>query len=279
MRRHESLRTTFHTLDGQPVQKIHPQLLLALPLTDLRKSPGESPETTAARLTLQESRRPFDPIKGPLIRAQLLQLADVEYRLLITQHHIITDAWSLNLILKELAALYTAYAQEKPSPLPELTLQYRDFAHWQRGWLQGPVLDRQMTYWRQKLSRLEPLDLPADHPRPSMQSYRGAKMSVTLPRPLANALRTLCGREGITLYILALAVFKVLLFRYTGQESPTVGSPNANRGRVETEPLMGFFTNTLVLQTSVAGNPTFRELLRRVKETANRGVRQSGCAV
>ncbi|HVT80555.1 MAG TPA: condensation domain-containing protein, partial [Phycisphaerae bacterium] len=268
IQRHEALRTTFVTVDGQPAQRIHPQLAIDLPLTDLSQLPAEAGAAEAARMTLQEARKPFDLERGPLIRAQLLRLTAEEWRLLMTQHHIITDAGSLNLMLRELAAIYSALATGKPSPLAAPALQYVDFAQWQRNWLQGEALEKQMAYWRGKLQGLETIDLPLDHARPAMQRYLGIKRFVTLPPEIATSLRAMCQREGVTLYILTMAVFKVLLQRYTGLSSIVVGSPSANRERIETESIMGFFTNTLVMQTDVSGDPTFRELLKRVKETA-----------
>ena len=187
---------------------------------------------------------------------------------MLNMHHIVSDGWSIGVLIQELGALYTAFASEKPSPLPALSIQYADFAKWQREWLQGEVLETQLAYWRQQLNGISMLNLPADRPRPAIQSYRGKRQFLQLPKQLSEALETLSQREGVTLFMTMLAAFKTLLYHYAQQEDIVVGSPIANRNRSEIEALIGFFVNSLVLRTDLSGNPTFRELLNRVKEVA-----------
>lgn len=259
IRRHEVLRTSFAIQDGVPVQVVAPEYTIALPLTDFSSSTLES-------VFAEEGHHSFDLSKLPLIRFRLLKLADNEHALLLTMHHIISDGWSLGVITHELASLYQAFAADEESPLPDLTVQYADFAHWQREWLTGEVLDNQITYWKKQLGQIANLELPADRQRPQVQSFRGARRYFTLPADLAQSLGSFSRREGVTLYMLMLAAFKVLLNRYSNQDDIVVGTDIANRNRSEIEPLIGFFANQLVLRTSLAGNPTFRELLGRVRE-------------
>jgi amino acid adenylation domain-containing protein len=268
VRRHEALRTTFSVMDGQPVQVITPQLSLSLPVIDLRALPETERETEVRRLATAEAQQPFDLTQGPLLRATLLRLGEHEQVLLLTLHHIVADGWSIGILLRELVALYAAFCLGQPSPLPELPLQYADFAVWQRQWLQAERLEPLLAYWTRQLQELSLLELPTDRPRPAVQSYRGACQSLRLPYTLSNALNALSRREGVTLFMTLLAAFQTLLHRYTGQDDLVVGSPIAGRTRAETEGLIGFFVNTLVLRTDLSGNPTFRELLGRVRETA-----------
>ena len=268
VRRHEALRTTFRMLDGQPVQAIAPKLTLPLPVVDLQLSVIER-EAAVERLTTKELQQSFDLAQGPLLRVQLLQLDSSEHILLLTLHHIVADGWSIGVLLRELGTLYTAFATGQPSPLTELPIQYADFAHWQRQWLQGEVLATQLAYWQQQLDGCAPsLALPTDRPRPTRPTFRGARQSLMLPQELAKAIAALSEREGVTLFMTLLAAFQTLLYRYTGQEDISIGSPIANRNRSEIEGLIGFFVNSLVLRTDLSGNPTFRELLRRVREVA-----------
>ena len=219
------------------------------------------------RLVVQEARRPFDLARGPLIRASVLQLADDEQVGLLTMHHIVSDGWSAGILIREMAALYQAYSSGRLSPLPELPIQYADFAYWQRGWLQGDVLQTQLDYWKQQLDGSPPLlELPADHPRPAVQTFRGGRQSLPLPKDLGIALSALSRDEAATLFMTLLAAFKVLLHCYTSRDDLVVGTPVANRNRLETEGLIGFFVNALVLRTDLSGNPTFREVVRRVRE-------------
>ena len=267
--RHEILRTTFTMIEGQPLQVISPESHFSLPLSDLSQLPPAQRDTEAQRLARDEALRPFDLSTGPLVRAHLLRLSPEEHILLLSMHHIVSDGWSMGVLIGEMAALYEAYAAGAESPLKELNIQYGDFAVWQREWLQGEVLDQQLAYWRKQLAGVPPvLELPTDHPRPAVKTFNGAAMSLNLPRSLSEELKALSRREGVTLFMSLLAAFQVLLQRYSGQEDIAVGTPVAHRTRAETEELIGFFVNTLVLRTELSGNPTFRELVQRVKETA-----------
>jgi amino acid adenylation domain-containing protein len=269
VQRHEALRTIFSVVEGQPVQIIAPTLTLPLPVIDLRNLPEAERDAEAQRLAIEEARRPFDLGRGSLLRATLLRLEDEEHVLLLTMHHIVSDGWSMGVFFQELSALYKALSTGKPASLPELPIQYVDFAVWQRGWLQGETLETQLLYWREHLAGAPPLlTLPTDHPRPPLPTYQGAYRSLELPQALSKSLKTLSHQEGGTLFMTLLAAFKVLLYRYTGQEDVLVGTPIANRTRTELEGLIGFFVNTLVLRTDLSGNPTFRELLGRVHEVA-----------
>jgi amino acid adenylation domain-containing protein len=289
VRRQEALRTTFTTRDGLPVQVIapaaappHPQPLSPirmgergrgegappLAVTDLRSLPAAQREEEARRQAVEEFRTPFDLERGPLLRVRLLQLADEEHWLLLSMHHIISDWWSRGVLLAELAALYTARTTGRPAPLPELPVQYADFAAWQRQWLRGEVLDRQLDYWKKQLAGAATLDLPTDRPRPPVQTFNGARRPFALPADLIEKLQAVSRGEKATLFMTLLAGFQTLLHRYTGQDDICVGSPIANRTRAETENLVGFFVNSLVLRADLGGNPTFRELLGRVREAA-----------
>jgi amino acid adenylation domain-containing protein len=271
VRRHESLRTRFDAVDGQPVQLIAPELRLALPVTDLRAQPDA--EAQVRRLAAEEAATPFDLSRGPLFRVRLLQLPPAspgeadEHVLLFSMHHIISDEWSFGVLVRELAALYEAFQQGRPSPLAELPIQYPDFAHWQRRRLQGETLDVLLDYWRGQLGDGIPtLELPFDHPRPAAPTYRGALHPFTLPAEASAALKALSRQEGVTMFMTLLAALQTLLHRSTGQEDIVVGTDVANRNRVETEGLIGFFINHLVLRTKLGGNPGFRQLLRRVRD-------------
>jgi amino acid adenylation domain-containing protein/non-ribosomal peptide synthase protein (TIGR01720 family) len=264
--RHEVLRTSFASVDGRPVQIIHPEVALRLPVEDLRALPDR--DAIARRVTAEEAARPFDLAAAPLLRARLLVLADDAHVLLVAVHHIACDAWSSGVILRELTALYEAFAAGHASPLAELPIQYADYAAWQRGWFAGAVEARQLSYWRGQLEGAPPaLDLPTDRPRPVVLSHRGAERAFALPAALAAALRDLSRREGTTLFMTLLAGFQLLLHRHAGQDDVLVGSPIANRSHPETEPLIGFFINTLVLRASFPAGLTFRALLRQVRET------------
>lgn len=266
VRRHEALRTTFKTVEGQPVQVIAPALKLTLPLLDWRSHDLSVRETEVLRLAKAEAQHPFDLTQGPLLRMTLVQLEDAEYVLLLTMHHIISDAWSMSILVQELTALYDAFIAGQPSPLPDLPIQYADFAAWQRQWLQGSVLETQLSYWRTQLSGdLPVLQLPTDRPRPRVQTFRGGRREFALTTDLATALNALSQQSGVTLFMTLLAAFKTLLYRYTFQEDILVGSPIANRNHREIEGLIGFFVNTLVLRTNLSGNPSFRELLGRLR--------------
>jgi amino acid adenylation domain-containing protein len=264
VQRHEILRTTFTTVEGQPVQVIAPSLHLTIPVIDLSKL--AFPEQEVEKLISQETLCSFDLERGPLVRVRLLQLSQTQYVMLFTLHHIIADGWSMGLLVDELATLYPAFCAGELSPLPKLPIQYADFAVWQQNWLQGEVWEKQLNYWKEQLNNISILSLPTDKPRPAIPSFRGATQSFILPKDLTEALKSLSRRAGVTLFMTLLAAFKVLLHRYTGQDDICIGSPIANRNRAEIEKLIGFFVNSLVLRTDLSGNPTFLELLSRVKE-------------
>jgi amino acid adenylation domain-containing protein len=269
VRRHEGLRTHFIAIDGEPVQVIEAAAPLRLAVLDLSGMEEAAREAEMQRLVAAESLRPFDLMKGPLLRLSLLRLGAEEHVALVTMHHIVSDGWSIGVLVREVAALYGAYVLGQESPLEELAIQYADFAHWQRGWLQGEVLAAQLEYWRAELADAPTvIDLPIDKPRPPVQTYHGAHQPFQLSTELSAQLRELSRRHGATLFMTLLAAFDVLLCRYAGQDQVLVGTPIANRNRSETEALIGFFVNTLVLRGDVRGNPSFRELLRRVRETA-----------
>jgi amino acid adenylation domain-containing protein len=267
VRRHEVLRTTFANVDGEPVQVIHPPAPVRLEVEDLSGVEGQAREAEAMRLAAAEARLPFDLSTGPLLRARLLRLDEEEHVCLLTLHHIVSDGWSMGVLVREVAALYEAYSRGEGSPLAELAIQYADFAVWQREWLRGEVLERQLNYWRGQLAGAPPvLELPTDKPRPAVQTYEGMSEPLTLSPELLKQLKVMSQREGVTLFMTLLAAFQVLLSRYSGSERVVVGTPIANRNRGETEPLIGFFVNTLALHTDLSGNPSVRELLRRVRE-------------
>ncbi|HEY0738041.1 MAG TPA: condensation domain-containing protein, partial [Herpetosiphonaceae bacterium] len=270
--RHESLRTTFPLVDGQPIQQIAPYVAMTLPIIDLRSLPADARETQARQLMWTEAQQPFNLSAGPLLRALLVQLGETDWIMLLTIHHIISDGWSMGVLVRDLIAWYTTCVRPDPTdgadaPLPDLPIQYADFAVQQRAWLTGAVLDAQLTYWQQRLGgELPLLELPTDRPRPATQSFQGAAYQFLLPKSLSQALTTLSQREGVTLFMMLLAAWQTLLARYTAQEDILVGSPIANRTRQEIEGLIGFFVNTLVLRTDLSGQPTFREVLQRVRE-------------
>ncbi|MBN3892531.1 MAG: amino acid adenylation domain-containing protein [Nostoc sp. JL31] len=268
VQRHEALRTTIVVQKGQPVQVINPTLTIPLPIIDLRQLPQAEREIQARRLTTQEAQRPFNLSTDSLLQVKLLWLDETQYILLLTMHHIVSDGWSIGVLIQEIAVLYTAFASNQPSPLPKLTIQYADFAYWQRQWLQGEVLKKQLSYWQKQLDGISMLNLPTDRPRLAVQTYQGARQPLQLSKSLSKALLALGQQEGVTLFITLLAAFQALLYRYTQQEDIAIGSPIANRNRSEIEGLIGFFVNSLVLRTDLSGNPTFRELLSRVKEVA-----------
>ena len=268
VRRHEPLRTTFRAGSDSSVQIIAPTAQLRLPVMDLSALPTAQREAEALRLMTEEALRPFDLEHGPLLRVALLKLEAREHILLLTLHHIISDGWSMSVLVREVAALHEAFSQGRPSPLPELPVQYADYALWQRQWLQGEQLERQLSFWRAQLSGASPaLELPTDRPRPSEQTFHGGALTVAIPLALTESLKALCQREGVTPFMLLLAAFQVVLQRYSGQDDFCVGSTIAGRDQSELEGLIGFFANTLALRARLGGNPSFRELLGRVRET------------
>jgi thioesterase domain-containing protein/acyl carrier protein len=266
LNRHEALRTTFQIRNEQPVQIIASELHLVLPVIDLSATAPEQREAKALALIKEIVQQPFDLTTGPLICFHLLRLQAQEHILLINMHHIISDGWSLDIMIHEHASLYNSFCADRPSSLPPLPFHYADYAVWQRRWLQGEVLQKQLHYWQQQLAHApQQVTLPLDRPRPPVQSYRGANAGKTLPTRDFQILKKLCGTEGVTLFMLLLAAFQTVLYRVTGQEDIVVGSPIANRTRSEVEHIVGFFVNTLVLRTNLAGNPTFRALLKQVR--------------
>ena len=288
VRRHETLRTRFVMVEQQPVQAIPaescanaPSLTIPLPLIDLRNFDSPERDTQVQQIVTQEAQHPFNLTTGPLLRVKLLQLDEAEYLLLLNLHHIVADGWSIGVLIKELGVLYKALAGDKrclttsysvSALLPELPIQYADFAQWQREWLQGEAangtspLQSQLVYWQKQLNGISVLNLPTDRLRPAVPSYRGAKQFLELPHSLTQALEALSSQEGVTLFMTMLAAFQTLLYRYTQQEDIVVGSPIANRNRSELEGLIGFFVNSLVLRTDFSAKATFRELLNRVRE-------------
>jgi len=271
MERHEGLRTTFTEVNGQPIQQIHPPQPFPLTCIDLRPHPLSDRETIALELAKQETQRPFDLSCDRLLRVTLFQLADQDHLLVLTLHHIISDAWSMGVLLRDITTYYQHFTHPPISlppypPISPLPIQYADFALWQRQWLQGDRLQAHLNYWRQHLgSDLPVLALPTDRPRPQTPNFQGATQSFRLSARLTQAVRSLSRQEGTTLFMTLLATFQTLLYRYTQQEDLIVGTDVANRNRQETEGLMGFFVNLLVLRTDLSGNPTFRSLLQRVR--------------
>ncbi len=268
VRRHEVLRTTFEARGGVPFQVIVQAGDFPLPIDDLSAVPEADRDGEVLRRLADEARRPFDLSKGPMLRARLLKLADRENVALVTMHHIASDGWSIGVLIREVAALYDAFRRGEPSPLPDSPLQYADFAAWQRDWLRGDVLRKQLDYWTGRLSGVPALEVPTDRPRPAILSQRGGIRASALSKELMDGVRSLSRSEGATPFMTLLAAFQVLLHRYSGQDDFAVGSPIAGRNRSETENLIGFFVNTLVLRANVTGEPSFRELLARVRREA-----------
>jgi amino acid adenylation domain-containing protein len=266
VRRHESLRTRFGSVEGRPVQIISSEQEMNLKLVDLSSFSSAEREQKALRLASEEANRPFNLAEGPLLRVTLLKIEEQEHIAVLVMHHIVSDGWSMGVLVNEIAALYEAFSTGSPSPLPELKIQYADFACWQREWLQGETLANQLSYWKKQLSDITPFELPTDRPRPSMKSYKGASQTITLSKELSEALKKLSRQEGATLFMTLLAAFQVLLYRYTGQTDISTGSVIANRNRAEIENLIGFFVNTLVMRADLSGDPDFKELLGQVKE-------------
>ncbi|MGL5796126.1 MAG: amino acid adenylation domain-containing protein, partial [Waterburya sp.] len=272
LRRHEIFRTTFPAVEGKLVQVIHPPQPVKLLVIDLQSVPKSEQEAKVQRLTEIAVQKPFNISQLPLIRWTLLKLSDQEYVLVHVEHHMVHDGWSFNLFLRELLTLYQAFIERKPSPLAEPSLQFADFAHWQRQWVFTEEAQAQLDYWQQKLSGSPPLlELPCDRPRPVEQTYQGGMLRMELPLDVCEALRNMGRQEGVTLFMSMLAVFVTMLYRYTGQEDLCVGSGVANRRWRETEGLIGMIVNNIVLRTNVSGNPTFREVLAQVRQVTLEG--------
>ncbi|RKG98938.1 amino acid adenylation domain-containing protein, partial [Corallococcus sp. CA053C] len=268
IRRHESFRTTFEDGPQGPVQLVHADLAASLPLVDLQALPAGMRESEALRIANDEARRPFDLTHGPLLRTTLVRIDTDHHLLVVVMHHIVSDGGSSEVLLRELAALYDAFRQGQPSPLAPLSVQYADYALWQRSWLQGEVLDAQLGWWRQQLDGApHALALPTDRPRPALQTFRGALLTRVLPRPLSDSLRAFHRAEGVTPFVTLLAATQALLHRYSGQDDFTVGSPVSGRTHTAMEGLIGFFVNTLVLRSRFGPRTTFRELLAQARES------------
>ncbi|PHJ65684.1 non-ribosomal peptide synthetase [Nostoc linckia z18] len=267
LKRHEIWRTTFKLINGEPVQEITPNLIWDLPIINLQHLSNHNWESQVKEFVAKEAAKPFNLAKELLVKATLLHLNEQEHVLLITMHHIITDGWSCGVFLRELSTLYAAFSTNQPSPLPELPIQYADFAIWQRDRIQGEFLATKLKYWKQQLSgELPVLQLPTDRPRPSVTTFAGAKQYFTFSTTLTNALKQLSKQEDATLFMTLLAAFNILLNRYTDQEDILIGSPIANRNRTELEGMLGLFVNTLVLRNNLSGNPRFSEFLHRVRQ-------------
>ncbi|MBN4004268.1 non-ribosomal peptide synthetase [Nostoc sp. LPT] len=267
--RHEALRTNFIIVEGQPTQIVQTETNWTVSVVDLKHLPTTEQEIATQQLGQQQAIQPFDLANEALVRAKLVVLSETEHRLFVCMHHIVSDAWSIGVFVQELAALYNAYSQGQLSPLAPLPIQYADFAIWQRHWLQGEVLQTQLSYWQKQLASAPALlSLPTDRPRKAVQTFNGAYQEFVLSQKLTSGLTQLSQQQGVTLFMTLLAAFDTLLLRYTGTEDILVGTPIANRNRSEIERLIGFFVNTLVLRTDVSGDPSFSELLVRVREMA-----------
>ena len=269
IRRHEVLRTTFAELDGQAVQVVEPEMQLRIDLDDVRALTTLAAGLEVERLVRADARRPFNLETGPLVRVRIVRTGEEEYLVVLVVHHIVADGWSMGVMVREVAALYEAYAQGKESPLAELPIQYADFAHWQREWLQGDVLASQLDYWRKELAGAPAvLELPGDRPRPPVQTFHGARLHFSFSASLTEHLKEFSRAEGVTVFMSLLAGFNIVLSRYSGQTDILVGTTIANRNRAETEDLIGFFVNMVVMRTDLSGNPTVPELLRQVRDRA-----------
>jgi len=268
LRRHEVLRTCFPVIDGKPVQEINKAKELSIDIIDLSSKPEDERALEANNIRREENLKPFDLARGPLIRAKLLRLNDKEYLLLVTMHHIVVDGLSIEVMLRELALLYKAFRAREISPLKDLKIQYADYAAWQRDRLQGEAIEEQIGYWKKQLEDMPILDLTTDYVRGAANIHQGARERFTLSETATRGLKKLGQKEGATLFMTLLAAFQVLLARYSEQDDIGVGTDVANRNRPETKNLIGFFVNQLVLRTNLSGNPSFRELLRRVCKMA-----------
>ncbi len=268
VRRHEVLRTHFIAIQGQPYQVIAPALAIPIATVDLSDAPPDQQEVMYQNMIQQEVRQGFHLMQGPLVRVKLIKLHKARYLLLISMHHIISDGWSIGIFFRELEDLYESLSLHRPARLPALPIQYADYAVWQRSYLKEEVLQKQLTYWKKQLEGIDELALPTDLPRPPVQSYQGAFEQLLYPQGLYTAVKELSVKEGVTPFMTLLACFTLLLHRYTNQTDIIVGTPVAGRNRAELENLIGFFINTLVLRTDLGGNPTFVELLSRVRQAS-----------
>src|SRR6266508_4149848 len=268
-RRHEALRTTFDLVDGRPVQSVGPARPIPLAFVDLTRVGADQREEGYRRLAAAEAERPFDLQRGPLIRGTLVRVDAAEHVVLLTLHHIVTDGWSASILERELRAIYEAFSAGRPSPLPDLPVQYADFAVWQRRHLSGPRLESQRAWWKDTLAGAPAvLNLPADRARPTVHSFRGASLPFRIPASVMAGLKRRCQQSQATLFMGALAVFAALLHRYTGQDDIVIGTPVAGRAHPSLEHVVGLFVNTVVVRIDLAGDPLFVELLARVREAA-----------
>ncbi|MDF5730971.1 MAG: condensation domain-containing protein, partial [Rhizonema sp. PD38] len=267
--RHEVLRTNFVAVDGQPMQVIASGVTITPKVIDLQHLELKERDSACRQLRIEEVAQPFDLETDPLVRAILFQLEPTEHILLLVMHHMVSDWWSMGVLVNELAAVYQAKCNNQPIALPELPVQYADFAHWQQQWLQQEVLTKQLTYWKEQLAGAPTLlELPTDRPRPAIQTYYGAIEKLSFSKELTEAIATLSQKQGVTMFMMLLAAFQTLLFRYTNQTDICVGTPIANRNHGDTERLVGLFANTLVLRTNLSGNPSFSDLLSQVRKMA-----------
>ena len=266
VRRHEVLRTRFEEEEGEPVQVIGESNEVEMAVVELRELGEEEREEAARERAREEAEKPFDLRSGPMLRTVLMRMGEEEHVLVVTMHHVVSDGWSVGVLIREMTALYEAYSRGEESPLAELEMQYADYAIWQREWLRGEVLEEQMRYWREELKGLEPLEMPTDRARPAVPSHRGGVIPFIIPAEMTRELKRLSQREGVTLFMTMVAGLEVMLRSWTGQEEIGVGTPIANRNREETEGLIGFFINQVVLRSDLRGEPTFREVMKRVKE-------------
>ncbi|MDZ8023959.1 MAG: amino acid adenylation domain-containing protein [Nostoc sp. DedQUE11] len=266
LQRQEVLRTSFKKVNGNPVQIIASSVAISVPIIDLSEISAEKQFVKVQQSILEEAQRPFDLTKSPLLRVNLLRLAEESYVLVLVMHHIISDGWSIGVLIRELSALYGAFSKKEPLSLAELPIQYADFAYWQNQWLQGEVMEKHLSYWKQQLANLPVLELPTDYPRPEIQTFRGSRKHIEFSKELCEEIKALSRREGVTMFMTLLAAFKTLMHYYTKQDDIVVGTDVANRNFPEIENIIGFFVNQLVLRTNLGGNPTFEELLKRVRE-------------
>jgi len=265
--RHETLRTAFRLIDGQPVQVVQPSADVSLTSLDLSSLSEDTRQTEIALTIKSETERPFDLSAGQLLRCTVIRARNDDHVVVLTTHHSVSDAWSMGILTREFWTLYEAFSQAKSSPLEPLPVQYSDYALWQRNWLQGDVFESQLVYWKERLKDLSVLNLPTDRPRKPRQSYHGARLPIVLPEDLTRSVNELSARLSVTPFMTLLAAFQVLLYRYTGQEDVVIGSPIANRRRPELEGLIGFFVNTLILRGDLSGNPSFSDFLLRMRDT------------
>ncbi|HWX41856.1 MAG TPA: condensation domain-containing protein, partial [Blastocatellia bacterium] len=269
VKRHEILRTTFTTVEGEPVMVISRESTLRLPVQDISSVDEDERLSEARRLVNHATALPFDLEAGPLLRVGVIRLGVEDHVVHVTMHHTITDRWSAAVLEQEMVAIYSAFTEGRPSPLPPIEIQFADFAEWQRDWLQGEVLAAKVDYWKNQLSGAPlVLDLPSDRPRPPFQKFRGARELINLPEPLLKRLKALTQREGVTMFMTLLAAYNLLLYRYTGQEDILVGLAMANRNRPETENMLGYLLNMVIIRARFSARTTFRELLEVVRQSA-----------